>query len=329
MNELGLAQKFSIVALNAQASRSMTNAKKVALRCISVATVIETYLITGLIQAPDELTMKKEMLNHKDITLYQKILFGMILSRRDTVTGTLSWWITRSSKVTSRQLKKLEKAITESLMGVDMIEEIPNLLGCDLYYDTSGVTIKEYRSNVEEYTRITETIRAEILEEGSVSDETISMLWLLRESGCLHDIFSNKELDTVSIRINELYRSISFAKTMFSLNVHRGMEIAIKNFLKMKKQAIMTPTGTGINFIFPVIERSQSIFIDTQAWFSNSQQRLNDVKERLESNGHTYTVLREGQAPLIKIDNIIYEAIPEAIYGKVPIHGVRLRKYPI
>ncbi len=64
------------------------------------------------------------------------------------------------------------------------------------------------------------------------------MLWLLRESGYLHDVFSNKELDTVSIRINELYRSVSFAKIAFWLDVHRGVEIAIKNFLGRKKQAI-------------------------------------------------------------------------------------------
>ena len=96
----------------------------------------------------------------------------------------------------------------------------------------------------------------------------------------------------------------------------------------MKRNAIKTPTGIGINFVFPVIERSQSIFIDTEEWFSKAKERLNDVKKRLEENGHTYTIVREGDVPLIKIDNILYEAIPEAIIGRIPIHGVRLRSYP-
>jgi len=90
-----------------------------------------------------------------------------------------------------------------------------------------------------------------------------------------------------------------------------------------------TPTGIGINFVFPIIERSQSIFIDTEEWLPKASQRLEDVKKRLQENGHNYIIIREGAVPLIKIDNIIYEAIPEAIQGRIPIHGVRLRRYPI
>ena len=105
--------------------------------------------------------------------------------------------------------------------------------------------------------------------------------------------------------------------------------MAVKGFLNMKRNIIKTPTGTGINFIFPILDRSQSIFIDTEEMFSKSKERLNDVKRRLEENGHIYTVVRGGDVPLIKIDNIIYEAISEAVRGRIPIHGVRLRRYPL
>ena len=70
-------------------------------------------------------------------------------------------------------------------------------------------------------------------------------------------------------------------------------------------------------------------FIDTEEWFPNAQQRLDEVKARLESCGHEYTVINEGKVPLIKIDNIIYEAIAHAIQGKVSIHGVRLKRYVV
>ena len=53
------------------------------------------------------------------------------------------------------------------------------------------------------------------------------------------------------------------------------------------------------------------------------------LKKRLEEGGHIYSVVRYGDVPLIKIDNILYEAIPEAIGGRIPIHGVRLRRYAI
>lgn len=84
--------------------------------------------------------------------------------------------------------------------------------------------------------------------------------------------------------------------------------------------------GGAIFSVFPILERSQSVFIDTEEMFSSLNKRLQDVKVRLESKGHVFTVLHEGQKPLIKIDNIAYQAIPHAIYGKIPIHGVRITK---
>ncbi|WP_110930421.1 hypothetical protein [Paenibacillus bouchesdurhonensis] len=84
-----------------------------------------------------------------------------------------------------------------------------------------------------------------------------------------------------------------------------------------------------MNFLHPILERSQAVFIDMEAMFSNPAARLHDVKQRLESKGHTVAVLKEGQIPTIKIDNIVYEAIPHAIHGRVPIHGVRLIPKPL
>ncbi|WP_312640337.1 hypothetical protein [Hydrogenoanaerobacterium sp.] len=329
MCNLKLAQSFSMIALNAQDSRYMTTVKKISLRCIAAAVILEIYLDGGFTQTGYNATLQKSVSEQSDIALYQETVLNALAYKKGSVNGNLKWWLAKASKLSMRKLKKLERAIADFLMGADLLEEIPNLLGCDLFYDGAGVKIKEYRSNIEEYTRITESIRAEILEEGSVTDETILMLWLLRESACLHDIFSKNELQTVALRIYELRQSSTFAKAVFEIDIHRGIEIAIKGLLNAKKTVIKTSTGTGVNFIFPFFERSQSVFIDTEAWFSNSNQRLSDVKARLEANGHSYTVLREGQVPLIKVDNILYEAVPEAIQGRVPIHGVRLRKYPI
>lgn len=329
MKDLKLAQSFSIIALNAQDSLHMITIKKVSLHCIAAAVILETYLDGCFTELGDELILQKDLLEDLNITLYQEAILKPLFNKKNSVKGNLNWWLKTSSNLPSRHLKKLEKTITDSLKGINLIEEIPNLLGCDLYYKTAGVSIKEYRSNIEEYTNVTENIRAEILEEGLVTDETIFMIWLLRESACLQDIFSKKELETVAIRINELSESVSLAKILFGINIYHSMEIAVKGFLNMKKNAIKMPTGTGVNFLFPAIERSQSIFIDTEEWFPNPQQRLDEVKARLELNGNSYIVISEGKVPLIKIDNIIYEAIPEAIQGRIAIHGVRLRKYSI
>lgn len=329
MKDLKLSQSFSIIALNAQDSRRMTIAKKVSLHCMAAAVILEGYLDGQFTESKGKLVLEKYAINNSSTTLYQENILKPLFNKNDSLKGDLRWWLTKASNLGNRHLKKFEHIMADSLKGIDLLEEIPNFLGCDLLYKSASVSIKEYRSNMKEYTNITENIKAEILEDGSVSDETIFMIWLLRESACLQDIFSKNELERVAIRINELRESVSIAKILFEISIYHGVEIAVKEFFNMKKNAMKTPTGIGVNFIFPVIERSQSIFIDTEEWFPNAQQRLDEVKARLESCGHEYTVIHEGKVPLIKIDNIIYEAIPQAIQGKVSIHGVRLKRYVI
>ena len=329
MRELKLSQSFSMIALNAQDSINMTTVKKVSLRCIGAAVVLETYLDGKFTDVNGKLSLRKSILDDPDITLYQESIFKVILSKDEEVTEDLGWWLTKASNISKKHLINLEKTMVDSLKGYDYIEEIPSLLGCDMYYKTSGLSLKEYRSNINEYLRITEGLKAEVIEEGELSDESAYILWLLRESGFMQEVFSKKDLELVSKNMSNLFTRDKFIKSLYDVHIYHGLEMAVKGFLNMKRNVIKTPTGTGINFIFPILDRSQSIFIDTEEMFSKSKERLNDIKRRLEENGHIYTVVRGGDVPLIKIDNIIYEAIPEAVGGRIPIHGVRLRRYPL
>ncbi len=325
MADLGLAQSFSLVALNAQDSLHGTTVKKIALRCMAAAVMLEVYLDNAFTQDGDILVLQREVLAGSRNLPYREAALSPLLYKKGGGKGVLGWWLKKASTLSNRQFEKFERAMGDSLKALDLLDEIPNLLGCDLYYDSAGVDMKEYRSDMSEYARITETLRAEILEDGPVTDETACMLWLLRESGCMHDLFSQNELEHVAVRMDDLYRSNPLAKALYPIRISHGIEIAVKKFFRMKKSAVRTQFGTGVNFVYPFLERSQSIFIDTEAWFSNAEKRLRDVKIRLESNGHIFTVLHEGETPLIKIDNIVYVAIPHAVYGRIPIQGVRLR----
>lgn len=324
MTDLKLTQCFSMIALNAQNSLHMTTAKKVALRCMAAAVVLEAHLDNSFIQTEDKLILQKDILDRSPIMPYWELVFRPLLYKKAEGTVDFKWWLKKASTLHNRQLIKLEHTIAGSLKEMELLETIPNLLGCDLYYDSAGVEMKEYRSNMQEYTSITENIRAEILEDGPITDEAICMLWLLRESGCMHDIFSQNELEKAVARMNELYQANPLARTLFVISIHHGLEIAVKKFLYAKKTLIKTPSGSRMNFAFPFLERSQSVFIETEAWFANSKNRLEDVRARVESKGHLFTVLHEGQVPLVRIDNLVYQAVPHATYGKVPIHGVRL-----
>lgn len=329
MRDLKLSQSYSIIALNAQDSIHMTTIKKISLRCIAASVILEAYLNGEFIEVSDKLYLKKSYLENPNITLYQEAVFKPLFSKKEIIEEDLNWWLSKASNLSNKHLKNLEISMTDSLKGYDYMEEIPSLLGCDMYYKTAELSLREYRSNMEEYSKVVEFLRAEVLEDGALSDENMFMLWLLRESGCMQDVFSKSDLEIVNKRMYNLVINNKIAKKLYDIHIYHGIKMAVKGFLNMKKNAIKTPIGTGINFIFPDIERSQSIFIDTEEWFLNASQRLEEVKKRLEENGHSYIIIHGGVVPLLKIDNIIYESIPEAIQGRIAIHGVRLRRYPI
>lgn len=332
MRELKLAQNFAIVALNAQDSLHMTTNKKIALRCMAASVILERF-VEG-VSFPIAAEPRKEKATNGDLisvtqNLYQEILLESFYKRGNPYQGGVAEWIRKAASLSIRSYMKFEKAMVDSLKAAEAIEEIPGLLGCDLTYHSAVVRIREFRSDAKQYDRVVEGMRADILEEGVVSKEAICMLWLLRESGCLQDIFSKNEVKTVISKMLDLYRSDSLAKMLFPMEIHKGIEFAAKAFFKAKTAMIKTPTGTGINFIIPILERSQSVFIETEKWFSKKEERLADVKARLDEQGHKYTVVHEGAVPLIKIDNMLYEAIPEAVAYRIPIQGVRLRRYPM
>ncbi|OAB32977.1 hypothetical protein [Paenibacillus glacialis] len=324
MTDLKLAQSFSMMALNGQSSIHMTTVKKVALRSMAAAVILEVYLDSGFTEAEDKLTLHKDIRDASHPTLYREAVIQSLIHKKDGAQGDLRWWLKRASNLSNKKLKKFEHAMSDSLKELSLLEEIPGLLGCDLYYDSAGVEMKDYRSNIDAYTRVSENIRAEILEDGFVTDEIICMLWLLRESGCMHDFFSRSELEKVNARMNELYQSALLAKALFPIQIHHGIELGIKQFLHLKTRFVKTSIGSTINFFFPMLERSKAVFIETEAWFSNPNQRLNDVITRLESYGHEVKVIEKGSFSTIKIDNLVYDAMPHYVMMKVPIQGVRL-----
>ncbi|WP_339302022.1 GPP34 family phosphoprotein [Paenibacillus sp. FSL K6-2441] len=324
--ELTLVQRFSMIALNAQRSNMMTTVKKISLRAMAAAVILEVHLEGGIAAAngniEDAPVPGKDNL-HVDLA-YRELILQSVRSKARGRQLPLTWWLKRASSLPKRTMSRLELVMAKTLSDQGRLEEIPDLLGCDMFYESAGVSVKEYRCPIHEYTRITEEFRAEILEEGPISDDAVCLLWLLRESGCLPDLFSRNELDLVALRINELNANSSLAQTILPLQIYRGWELGIKHALRIKRSFIRTTAGTGLLFLFPLLDRSQAVFIETEAWFSDSKHRLEAVRKRLESQGHIFTVLKDGEIPMIKINNLVYEAVPHFVTVRIPIQGVRL-----
>lgn len=291
MSELSLHERFAIIALNGLQVETMTVAKKLAVRGIMAAEILEKYL-------------NEESLSKQVDMDFRKILI--------------------SSK---RKLKSAEERFTKELKEKGLLSVIPSILNCDMYYVTSGVEVSEYLCDSAEYTRQAEGIRAELLEDGEMSSEIIFLWWLMRESSCFYDLFSPLEIDKITQRLNEIHLNSKVAKELFNLKLQRKIEQIYAKYLKKKHEIFTTALGTGFLFIVPFFERKESVFIDVEQWFSDKDKRLSSVLDRFALKGHVVSVIRTGETPLIKVDNIYYECIPTQVVVKVPIQGVRLRRY--
>lgn len=96
------------------------------------------------------------------------------------------------------------------------------------------------------------------MEEGNVFDETVCMLWLLRESSCFYDLFSREEQKYLTSRINELYLNSLLAKTLLSVSIHNALDSAALGLFSKKKAIFSTQLGTGVLFQVPFMERSSA-----------------------------------------------------------------------
>ncbi len=148
------------------------------------------------------------------------------------------------------------------------------------------------------------SLRAELMEEGNVFDETVCMLWLLRESSCFYDLFSKEEQKYLTSRINELYLNSLLAKTLLSVSIHNALDSAALGLFSKKKAIFSTQLGTGVLFQVPFMERSSAVFIESEELYCNAEKRLESVIARLEENGNEVHVIRAGTVPLLQIDNL-------------------------
>lgn len=305
MTNLSLQDRFSLISLNALNSTRNSTAKKAAIRCVSAAGVLDRFLLEteALSEDSDE-----------------------YLSGLDALSVSLK----EAAHLSASAAKELEHTVYTRLNNLGLMTEASSLVSCDLEFSSAGNKILEYRTDFGEYSRQTESIRAELMEEGNVSDEAVCMLWLLRESSCFYDLFSKEEQKYMTSRINELYLNSLLAKTLLSISIHNALDSAALGFFSKKKEIFSTQLGTGVLFQVPFMERSSAVFIESEELYCNAEKRLEGVIARLEGNGNEVHVIRAGAVPLLQIDNLYYECIPtQHRYYRVPVFGVQLRRYII
>ncbi len=285
---LTLAERFALISFNGRESEHREAAKQSILKILAVAIYLEEHYSS----TSDKWTFSKEAIK---------------------------------SAIKSTNKKTLEHTYFERLHNYQLISKVNSLLGCDLYYD-KNIQLKVYVSNSKEFDCQLDQLKAEFLEEGPITDDSIILMWLLLESLTFFQVFSCSEQDKIIKRMTRLREESELAKRLYPIELRSLWGTLSAGFLLMKSQAAATETGKGLNFIFPFFERKYSVFIDTERYLPDAETRLKNVLDRIAAQGHVYEVLRSGAVPIVKIDNVKYELLPGAV-GKYPVHGVRLRLY--
>lgn len=294
MKELTLSQQYAVIALNGLESLHPSIAKEAVLRGIAAAKVME-----GMLQTED--------------------------CEEEKFISMLDEAVERAKSLKKNESKKIETQMAEELEKDGRMEQVPDLLGCDMDYYTAGVELKAYRSEESIYLRLREGLRAEILDEGEISLECALLLWLHRESGCIHDLFSVTEQNEVQERMLDLSVKNVKYRALWQAEFHSTLENFVGKFLNAKKKLFKNPYMEGVNLIFPFLERRKAIFIDFVVFGTNVTERRTAIMEHLCKMGHYVEEVKVGSETLLKIDNSYYRVFPftKRAY-KVPIQGANI-----
>ena len=291
MKDWKLSEQYAIVALNGLESLHASMAKDAVLRGIAAAKVLEPY-----IREEDSVFLTK-----------------------------LEEAVERAKSIKKKEKKELEEEMTAVLKAEGILEIVTDLLGCDMDYYTSGVELKAYRSEESIYLRIREGLRAEILEEGEISRECALILWLFRESGCIHDLFSVEEQNKVQRRMLDMTAQEPIVQELWQSEFYSAVEKFVEKFLRTKRNLFKNPYLQGVNLVFPFLERRSAIFIDFVVFGTDVKSRRIAVMEHLVSFGHYVEEVKLGSETLLKIDNAYYRIVPGTRTAyKVPIQGASL-----
>ena len=295
MKDLVLSQQYAIIALDGQESLHPSLSKSAAVRGIAAAKVLEEVIDT------DE-----------------------ECETPDFISG-VNKAVEAAKSLKKKEAKQLEKEMADMLEADGVMEEVPDILGCDMDYYTAGVELKAYRSEENTYLGVREGIRAEILEDGPVTAECAVLLWLFRESGCIHDLFSVSEQEKVQARMTEAASDNENFRALWQAEFHSAVESFAGRFLRAKHNLFKNPYLEGVNLLFPYLERRKSIFIDFVILGTDVKERRIAVMEHLTKMGHYVEEVKSGSETLLKVDNAYYRIFPMTKRAyKVPIQGANL-----
>lgn len=294
MKEYTLSQQYSLISLDGQDSFHMNMAKNAVCRGIAASKLLEK-------------------------------LFFEEDQDMSTLEEQLEAGLKEIRSMNKRANRTVEEEMVKTLKAAGAIDEVQDILACDINYSSMDMDLRAYRCVEEEYRRITEGVRAEILEDGAVTLECACLLWLFRENGCIHELFSVNEQEKLAKRMIELAAEEPAVKMIWDSEFYRWTERLSQQFLNAKRILFKNPYMEGVNLMFPFLDRRQGIFIDFVVFGTNVAGRRLAMLTYLTEKGHYVEEVKNGQETLLKVDNYYYRVFPMTrCYNKIPVQGANL-----
>ncbi len=192
MKNLSFTQEFFLCALKPQGSTTLTNSTESS-TCLLAGGILEL-LMDGYISIDD----KKKMFINKDLStdkMYLTPIYELIKNNKPMKIETIA-----------------EKYAFDFTLPNEFFKSVGYSIVADGYVveeANRGLFKNKVRflPNEKEVTKVVEKLRAELLEEGNVSDEAIVLGALLNKSGLIKKYFSKYEMQKLNDRLKEIKQS--------------------------------------------------------------------------------------------------------------------------
>ena len=191
MKDLSVAQEYMICTVNGKGTLPSSNQKAVA--CLIVSGLLDMQLAKCVSLNDKKVSVCAELPEH---LAYLKPLYDVV--NQDKPVKVEKVIETYTIAFTNKKLYELANAIMDSLKEADILEPVKAGL----------LSNKEsYAPKKEIITGIIEKIRAELLENGEISEDVIALTALMDKAGNLKDYFSKFEQKELKNKIEVIKKS--------------------------------------------------------------------------------------------------------------------------
>lgn len=191
MKNLSISQSFMLCSLNKKGKIPVLKVEVAV--CIFAGGILDLRMHDCIAIENKKLSVKSDLPENMQ---YLKAI-------HDAIAGNKSISIEKFTSeycftLTSKKLNALMQEVGSSLVAMECASSnCKGLLGKDSLYIPDETQVE----------RVIQTIRAELLEEGSISDETVALAALLEKSDMLKNYFSKHESGLIKTRIREIKQS--------------------------------------------------------------------------------------------------------------------------